>query len=282
VASDRHPSPPRLRLLHHWACSGGTLFAKVVASLPQVLLLNEAHPFAHLRLLPATPRVYQPSDLCQQLSLPHNGRDPVLVLAAFRGGLEAALRTAASQGQRLVVRSHDHLDFFTGALPGERFTVAEAMAGHTRQLRLLTVRHPLDCWLSLRNTEWVRQMAFAGLDEYCRRCLAMLDAAEGVPQLSYEEFVLEPTRGLASLTTSLALPFDPAALERFGRIALSGDSGRSSGTIAVRPRRAVEPELIRELGASVHYSSLCERLAYCEDPEAAFPHRDAPLAGTPV
>ena len=248
----------------------------MVASLPQVLLLNEVHPYAHLRHLSPQPRAYEPTDLCQQLSLARNGRDPVLVLAAFCGGLEAVLRRSESQGQRLVVRSHDHLDFFLGALPGLRFTLAEAMADRSQQLRLLTVRHPLDCWLSLRLTDWVQHTAFASVDEFCRRCLAMLEAAPDLPQLAYEDFVLAPSRGLALLTSTLELPFDPSALERFGGIEVSGDSGRMSTVIQPRPRRPVEPELIRELGASTHYETLCDRLAYSADPEAAFPYRDMP------
>jgi hypothetical protein len=267
------PPLPPLRLLHHWACSGGTLISKVLASLPQVLLLNEVHPYAQLRHLDPQPRAYEPTDLCQQLSLARNGRDPVLVLAAFCGGLDAVLRRSEAQGQRLVVRSHDHLDFFLGALPGLRFTLAEAMAERSRLLRMLTVRHPLDCWLSLRLTDWVRHTAFASADEFCRRCLAMLEAAPELPQLPYEEFVLAPTRGLALLTTTLELPFDPSALERFGTIEVSGDSGRMSSVIEPRPRRPVDMELIRELGASTPYEALCDRLAYNADPEAPFPYR---------
>lgn len=273
------PPLPPLRMLHHWACSGGTLISKVVACLPQVLLLNEVHPYAHLRHLAPQPRAYEPTDLCQQLSLDRNGRDPVFVLAAFCGGLEAVLRRSEDQGQRLVVRSHDHLDFFLGALPGLRFTLAEAMADRSRLLRLLTVRHPLDCWLSLRLTDWVRHTTFASFDEFCRRCLAMLEAAPELPQLAYEEFVLAPSRGLALLTSTLELPFDPTALERFGRIEVSGDSGRMSGVIEPRPRRPVEAALLRELAASSHYEALCDQLAYNADPEAAFPYREpSPLA----
>ena len=263
---------PRLRLLHHWACSGGTLLAKVAASLPQVLLLNEVHPYAHLRHLEPQPRAYLPTDLCHQLSQNRNGRDPVLVLSTFCGGLEALLRRAEAQGEHVVVRSHDHLDFFTGALPGLRFTLAEAMASRSRPLRLLTVRHPLDCWLSLRLTDWVHQTAFASAEEFFRRCLAMLDAAGGIPMLGYEAFVDDPLRGLAQLTRALELPFDPSALERFGQVVLSGDSGRSSAVIEARARRPVDAELLHSLSVSTSYGALCERLAYCEDPAAPFPY----------
>jgi hypothetical protein len=93
-----------------------------------------------------------------------------------------------------------------------------------------------------------------------------------VPRLPYEEFVGEPARGLARLTTALELPFDPSALEHFGRVVLSGDSGRSSAVLEARPRRPVDDDLRRELGASPSYGALCERLAYSEDPEAPFPY----------
>jgi len=36
---------PVLRTLHHLSCTGGTLFSKCLASMEQVALLSEVHPF---------------------------------------------------------------------------------------------------------------------------------------------------------------------------------------------------------------------------------------------
>jgi hypothetical protein len=42
--------------------------------------------------------------------------------------------------------------------------------------------------------------------------------------------------------------------------------------VEARPRRPVDPALLRELSDSPSYGALCERLAYSEDPETPFPY----------
>ena len=39
---------PPIRVVHHWACSGGTIISRSLAQLPNVVLLSEVHPLAHL------------------------------------------------------------------------------------------------------------------------------------------------------------------------------------------------------------------------------------------
>ena len=88
---------PPIRVVHHWACSGGTIISRSLAQLPRVVLLSEVHPLAHLRLHPPSSG-YQPTDVVQQLSLARNGRDPALCIAAWRdrsGAGSDASRTSA-------------------------------------------------------------------------------------------------------------------------------------------------------------------------------------------
>lgn len=263
----------RLRVLHHWACSGGTLISKCLAALPGVVFLNELNPLAHLRLLrDPLDRLYSPTDLCRQLSQGHNGSDPSLVMAAFAGALTALLAKTSQQGKAVVVRSHDHIDFFVGPMPLSSFSVHRALGDGTPLLPVLTLRHPLDCWLSLLQTEWYRQISFYSLDEFCRRCLLMLDAAAGMPRIHYEHFVADPPAMFAIICSHLELGFDPQALVDHHRILISGDSGRRSSVIEPRRRRAVSGQLHAETRASKHYDQLCERLGYVQDPEADFPH----------
>ncbi|MFM7086189.1 MAG: sulfotransferase [Cyanobium sp.] len=266
-------SEPQLRVLHHWACSGGTLISRCLACLPGVVFLNELHPLAHLRLLrDPLDRLYSPTDICRQLSLSHNGSDPSLVMAAFTGALSALLLKTSQQGKTLVVRSHDYIDFFVGALPLSGFSVHRAMRDCASLLSVLTLRHPLDCWLSLLQTEWYRQISQYSLDEFCRRCLLMLDAAADMPCIYYENFVADPPANLATLCRHLALEPDPQVLLDCHRIQISGDSGRRSCVIEPRPRRAVSGPLHDEISRSQHYDQLCARLGYQPDPDAPFPH----------
>lgn len=262
-----------LRLLHHWACSGGTLISKCLCMLPGVVFLNEVHPLAHLRLLrnPNEDR-YCPTDICRQLSYPHNGRDPALIMASFRGSITALLEKTEQEKLHLVIRSHDHIDFFLGPLPALDYTFTTLFKNTSRLLNILTVRHPLDCWLTLLETEWHKQISLHSFDEFCQRCLLMLEASENIPRFQYERFVLNPNDQLQAITQALELTFDPQALEDFGKITLSGSSGRQSSAIEPRPRRPFSKQLELEAAKSRHYEHLCRELAYQDSPSCDFPY----------
>ena len=267
------PSAHKLRLMHHWACSGGTLIAKCTASLPDVILLNEVNPLAYLRLLKNPwQQTYCPTDICQQLAHQHNGKDPVLSMAAFGGAIESLLEKTTQQGLNLVLRCHDHVDFFCGPLPRYNFSVTEAMQKRASLLSLLTVRHPLDCWLSMIHSKWDTQMSLSSLDEFCQRCLIMLNAAADMPMIHYEHFVLEPSRHLSQIAQILALTFCEESLNNFGSVQISGDSGRHGNTITPRNRQPVPRDLQLEMSQSLAYEDLCVKLGYNDDPEASYPY----------
>lgn len=274
-----------IRILHHWACSGGTILSRAIASLPNVVLLSEVHPLAHLRLATASPD-YTPTDLIQQLCLPHNGRDPVLCVAAWNGAIDALQQTLQAQQKHLVLRSHSHIDFFTGANCSEQPLVRRCLAPRHALLELLSVRHPLDSWISIREQAWHHHFRFASLAEFCRRGLHMLEACSGLPLLRYEDFTLQPQTTLELICSVLQLPAQTDGPgEDLAAISLSGDSGRSGDAISPRPRRplpdAVQEELQRELASASHhspYQRLCTRLGYAADPSAAHPFT---VAGPP-
>lgn len=262
-----------LRALHHWPCSGGTLISQCVAALPRVVFLNEIHPLAHLRLLRnEAENTYCPTDILRQLSYSHNNKDPALIIASFAGAITALVNKSQQQKMHVVIRPHDHIDFFCGPLPASEFILSRLFAGALRMLNALTVRHPLDSWLGLLNTPWYKQISLYSLDVFCERCLRMIEAAEDFPRLNYELFVLDPARELEKITKILELTMDLKALENFNQIPLSGASGRRSALIEPRPRRPVSKELALEAAQSSHYQQLCHQLSYQESPDGVFPY----------
>lgn len=56
---------PALRVIHHLACSGGTLVSKCVAALPNVFLLSELHPTSKLHMGGGKPK-FLPADVTTQ------------------------------------------------------------------------------------------------------------------------------------------------------------------------------------------------------------------------
>jgi len=269
-----------IRIIHHWACSGGTVISRAIATLPQVVFLSEIHPFAHLRHNTAGSN-YAPTDIIMQLSLPHNGRDPVLCDAVWRSSIDALVRELAREKKHLVIRSHSHIDFFLGASTVKQPFVSHSLAPHHRLLEVVSVRHPLDSWISIQAQNWHHHFRFSGLGEFCKRALDLLDACNNFLILRYEDFTLAPLDYLHKLSSFWEIPLknhhtgtDRLVLDP---ISLSGDSGRRSNTIAPRERRlisqSVDAELENQLAmpyGESPYQILCMRLGY--DPSAKASH----------
>jgi len=164
-----------------------------------------------------------------------------------------------AQGRHLVLRGHTHSRFCTDVDPAARPGLHDILLGSGVAVRtVVTVRHPLDSFLSLT----AARFAAFDLEEYARRYLLFLDAYVGFAQVRYEDFVATPAAELARLAGLLALPFDAGALERAHPIALSGNSGRRGDDITARPRRPVPPEVQRAASQSATYVALCDRLSY--------------------
>ena len=265
-----------IRILHHWACSGGTIISRSIASLPNVLLLSEVHPLAHLRL-PSEGPEYCPTDLIRQVCLDHNNRDPVLCMALWKGAIDSLQRELLKQELCLVLRSHSHIDFFTGPFPAESSLVSQSLISRHRLLELFSVRHPLDSWISMTKMGWDKHFRFVSFAEFCRRCLAMTKAFANMPILRYEDFTLAPQKSLQSICKQLELGYSEAGLTNLESIALSGNSGRASNRITPRLRQPIPTSIQHELGmlqggaVDSPYTELCDELGYDPDSLASHP-----------
>ncbi|MFE3838658.1 hypothetical protein [Pseudogemmobacter sonorensis] len=267
LAARPEAGPPPLRMIHHMACTGGTLISKALAVLPNVVLLSEIDPLSTLRGNPGSKAPFAPSDLI--LAMRHAPR-PVpedVLVATFRAGTLAAHGVLAEKGMRMVIRDHSHSHFCTGVDPAARASLREMLAGELPLLSAVTVRHPLESFLSLGNNRWTHFSPFT-LEEYSQRYSAFLDRHAGLDILRYEEFVLAPEATLRRLCDILALPFHPAALDLLSAARLTGDSGRSSPVVGPRPQKAVPEEMLPDCRGAA-YVGLCGRLGYDPLPDGA-------------
>jgi hypothetical protein len=238
------------------------------------------HPMAHLRHDTAS-SLYAPTDIIMQLCLPHNGRDPSLCDAVWSGAIDALVKELDREKKHLVIRNHSHIDFFMGASTVIKPYVSNALTPRHRLLEILSVRHPLDSWISIQDQGWHRHFRSPSLGEFCNRALGLLDACRNFPILRYEDFTLDPLSYLNSLSIFLEIPManqmgsDPLNLNA---ISISGDSGRRSNKIAPRERRiisqSVESELRNQMAmpqGESPYLILCSRLGYDPSWKASHP-----------
>lgn len=248
-----------IRTIHQMACTGGTLFAKCIAAIPNVQLLSEVDPLSRMQIVPDDPR-FCPTDLVLLMRQGTRGASDELIVRMFHAALEVAHAEAASRGERLVLRDHAHSQYGATRI-GHRPTVRAIVAARFPVLSLVLVRHPLDSYLSLVDNQWVGFNG--GLDEYSRRYMAFLNDYEGVPLIRYEDFVRDPERRMREACGYLRLPFSGHFIDMFDIFRISGDSGRRGNVIARRPRRPlVDDALAGEQASSTHYSSLLKRLDY--------------------
>ncbi|WP_375553452.1 sulfotransferase [Roseovarius mucosus] len=254
--------PEPIRTLHHFACSGGTLIAKCIAALPGVVLLNEIDPLSQIHL-PENRRApkFAPTDLFGALQISRREVNPTVVVDGFREATQTIVGGLASRGQSLVIRDHAHSHFCTQIDPNSRPTLHEILAtGRHPVVSLLTVRHPLDSFLSLHANGWLH-FSPSTLETYSQRYAEFLDRHADLDLVRYEDFVAAPERTLEKICQIIALPYHASALELFTIIRLSGDSGRKGEQIAERPRREV-PVVIDAQRGSRDYKALCVRLGY--------------------
>ena len=259
---------PALRTLHHFACTGGTLFSRSIAALPCIRLLSEADPFSELGYR----EPFAPRDLISLAKAGSSPPGPEVLAKIFQAGLAALASETRSEGRDLVLRDHSHSHFCTDAETGsgtlpQRPSMKELLQDRYRLLSLVTVRHPLDSWLSLRRQKWVH-FTPGTLQEYARRYHLFLDHYAGTEILQYEAFTAAPAAGMERICQVLELSASADFQQRITGQSLSGDSGRSGAEIAARPRRAVPEVVLAELAAAPAYDSLCTRLGYDPDPQA--------------
>ncbi|MDR7125932.1 sulfotransferase [Pseudotabrizicola sp. 4114] len=250
--------PPPVRLVHHLACTGGTLISRCLAALPNVRLLSEVDPLSQIN----EKVMFVPTDIVR---LSRKASRPVsseVETQIFRAGLEVVRQDCRNLGLDLVLRDHSHGAFDFGSYRPDRPTLREMLQDHMPLRSLVTVRHPLDSFLSLVKMGWDKHFVPATLDEYARRYHLFLDRHDAFDMLRYEDFLEDPRAHLRQACATLDLTYSDGFTELFQAFTLSGDSGRSSGRIGARPRQPIPDQMEDQRQKSENYAKLCARLGY--------------------
>lgn len=249
-----------IRTIHHFACTGGTLITRHLAALPGLRVISEVDPLSTHGVYKKFP-AFAPTDLIRMLRQSDPSVSDATILRVFIAGLRALYDDCSDHGQHLLLRDHSHSQFCTDQDYTARPTLLEILRPHFPIVSVVSVRHPLDSYLSLQANNWV-SFAPPTLDEYCKRYRAFLDAHDGLASVRYEDFVGASEDGLASICTILNLPFDSGVLEKAATIHLSGNSGRKGGAIKQRERRQVPDLISKETQSSPNYLELCHTMGY--------------------
>lgn len=248
-----------IRSIHHFACTGGTLISKCIAAMPNVQLLSEVDPFSPIHAPAPQSGAFVPTDMLALIRQSSRGGEVELLAEVFRGEIRTLYRYSISRGLHVVLRDHTHGQYCEEQPP--RPTLLQILPPEMAVRSIVTVRHPLESWLSLSKHGWARFHP-ATLDEYCRRYIKFLDAHADCAVYRYEDFVLNPIDEMQRICAALELKFSEDFENSFSVFKMSGDSGRVESIISKRPRKAVPNLLRKEANMSEAYVALCHRLGY--------------------
>lgn len=257
---NRLPELEPVRIIQHLSCTGGSLFAKCIAAMPNIVLLSEISPLSTMLLANGNPR-FLPTDI---ISLSRQAKAPSideLSMKVFLAELHVLESHLQEYGQRLVLREHSHSSFLTGKESKPEKTVRNILAGTSRDNSIVTVRHPFDSYLSLKQNKWI-DFDPNTFDEYCKRYLSFMNHNSNVPVFKYENLTEDPKAVIQAICGCLDIPYNEDFLDYLEIIAVTGDSGRRSYFIENRERKPFSKNLRREAQASQNFNRLCELLDY--------------------
>ncbi len=252
--------PEPIRTVHHFACTGGSLISKCIASMPNIQLLSEVDPLS----TPANPSAkekFTPTDMVALMRYSTRGTSAELIINLFLNNLETVYSSSLSSGLRLVLRDHAHSHYCKGVSIPERPNLLGIIGNRFPVLSVVTVRDPIDSYASLKGEKWLH-FSPPTFDEYCARYAVFIRSYNGLPLVRFEDFVKNPSTEMKRICDILDLPFNPDFSELFSAHLVSGDSGRTGNTIGQRPRQSIDAELLHEMETSVKYQNIRSMLGY--------------------
>lgn len=251
---------PKLRIVHHLACSGGTLISKCLSAMPNVFVLSEVHPNSEF-VKDKKKAQFSPSDVSKLAMYANVSQYEILASKIFVKSILESYEHITSRGGILVLRDHTHSDFCSknfGMSPPAVYTLLKDIF---EIINIVTIRNPIDTYLSLVKNNWKHFEPFT-FDEYCKRFLNMIDFYSDCEIYRYEDFVKDPTQIMTEICKSLSVPYSNYFEEIFDLFNMTGDSGRSSSVITERPRVELSKEFRKEIDMSQYFKKINEYFDY--------------------
>jgi hypothetical protein len=260
VTNSYKKTKPVIRVIHHLACSGGTLISKCIASQPNVFLLSEIHPTTKLHLGEGKAK-YTPTDISSQCSFGNLPELTTLKKLLFADEIFCVNSHLISLGGTLVLRDHTHSDFTFGEACAQHSVLAETLESKFQLLRLATIRNPIDSYCSLKSNKWLH-FSPPSFEEYCRRFLIYISEYNDEQILKYEDIVATPELHIEKITQILQLKYNNSFEHIFDIHNVSGGSGRKNIQIELPKRRELSNVFVEEINTSKSFLKITKKFGY--------------------
>ena len=181
----------------------------------------------------------------------------------FKEQIKQCLEISSKDDVDLVLRDHSHTDFHTGNQESSKCPIQDYLTDEYNLISVVTVRHPIDSYLSLIKNGWEQHFQPNSFDEYCRRYLAFLEKYSHLKVIRYEDFCDRPEQKMKEICEVLDIAYEKNFIYNYGRYELTGDSGRrGTEKIEKRKRREIPQEVRSEIKKSENSNELIDRLGY--------------------
>jgi len=252
---------PTIRVIHHFACTGGTLISKCLSALPNIFLLSEVHPFTTLHLGTGKAK-FLPSDitsLAKHAQVPNHSK---IAAEIFSSSILKVYEHVHKYGGGLILRDHTHSDYCVGEFNSTTESSVIKVLETTFNINsIVTIRNPIDSFMSLKKNGWEHFIPFT-FDEYCRRVCQMLNDFSHAEIFLYEDFISDTECSVRNMCKALDITYDDMFLSIFDVFTVTGDSGRSGSVIKNRERREYNDSFKAEIEQSVHFKIIEEKIGY--------------------
>lgn len=251
--------------IHNLSASGGTIIAKILGTSDDVFLLNEKHPH---QMFPVGQKNFGPMRVTEELFSRYGSQiarslmRPELIgylETGFRNQLDEVLEISARLDRRLVLRDWSHADFFFQQSSG-RGALLEFLKKNypDREIAsIATIRNPLDGYLSGLRSGFLKAIDNS-FENYCARTFSFFQHYQslGCRIYQYEQIISSPRKFLDDVTELTGITFPDDFESQLDRFQLSGDSGRKSARLELRPPRAEDMELRNQLEQTEIYKKV--------------------------
>jgi hypothetical protein len=258
---------PRLPVIRNLGGCGGTMLARVIAALPEVVLLSETNPRSAALYSGYLNPVVQVRKWLPELASSISTFDEHELGYPRRFGelLECLHSSVEELGLNLVVRDFNYVDFigipFVWPVPHDS-SLDLAVAGRFFVSPIVLVRHPADQLASLRSHHAIGANLTA--EHYLNSYFEFLRAMNGTPIFRYEDVATDPEAYFPVICSHLGIRWDLNALARFTSVdKITGNMERSKESVIRKPRMtdaaSLADEELRRLRA---YSDLLIEMGY--------------------
>lgn len=270
--------------IHHVAGSGGSIISQVISAATNSILISEINPFSLIRNGKKEPS-FDPTSILWHLTYNSKEISAKNKLKFFFFQLGISINHAQELSKNLVIRDHTHSTF--NFLDNDIFLNNEKInslfidplkmfyekngskINFPRAKPILSIRHPLDNYLSARKRKWLG--AYCGfnlnIDNYCKALIKLqnhMKIKENALIIRYEDLCLDMEKVLTYTFKNLQVEYEIPELVDIDKIKVTGKSGRKSVDISLRDRiiSEVDNDLIDEIKTSLSYNEYCKMNNY--------------------